>query len=199
MLQQPVSPHVPQLHRVVHAGSSDARATGVEVHAGDKAGETGPPQATGPALHLLRADTTHPAPSHPRIWSHCPQVLLPSLSLQQVAAGEQGEAGNSSAYSDLSWTHQKVSPSTHKEGKQSSDQGPAGCSGLLGSLPDMRARQGHGASRPVSWPALRRGPNSEGRDGGSFRDPEQVSPCADAGPSLSRRQGVVNSHHLLQG
>lgn len=40
MLQQPVSPRIPHLHRVVHAGSSNAGTTGVEVHIGDKTGET---------------------------------------------------------------------------------------------------------------------------------------------------------------
>lgn len=41
MLQESVSPHIPHLHRVVHAGGGNACATGVEIHISDKAGKTG--------------------------------------------------------------------------------------------------------------------------------------------------------------
>lgn len=88
VLQEAVRPHVPHLHCVVHAGSSDARATGVEVHVGDKAGKAG--AATCCRTVLAQNRPPIPIPAHllklfpkPRISPFCPFSL----------PGGQGTAG----------------------------------------------------------------------------------------------------------
>lgn len=78
VLQEPVGPHVPQLHRVVHAGGRNARAAGVEVHVGDEAGETGLSRHRGLCWR-------HPTP---------PLLMLSQNPPRTVsAAGGQGERG----------------------------------------------------------------------------------------------------------
>lgn len=77
VLQEPVGPHVPQLHRVVHAGGRNARAAGVEVHVGDEAGETGPSPHRGLCWHR--------PPPHLLMLSQSPPP-----SLQQVAKESKG-------------------------------------------------------------------------------------------------------------
>lgn len=84
VLQQPVRAHVPHLHRAVRAAGGDARAAGVEVHAGDEAGKTGAARRTGRARRL-GAD--------PRTPSTVPQPRTPSLpppSRPVPSAGGQG-------------------------------------------------------------------------------------------------------------
>lgn len=79
MLQEPVSPHVPHLHGVVHAGGSNARAAGVEVHVGDEAGKTGPPHTVG-SLRWLRTDPETPSTVPPlHLYSRCPSAQNASL------------------------------------------------------------------------------------------------------------------------
>lgn len=102
MLQEPVSPHVPHLHSVVHAGSSNTRAAGVEVYIGDEAGKTGAPTCCRKsALAQDRPqDTQHrPTPAPVLTLSLSPECLPPTLFLYQMAKGEQGE-DESSDYHD---------------------------------------------------------------------------------------------------
>lgn len=119
----------------------------------------------------------------------------PSLPLQQVAAGEPGGAGGCGGCSDPSWTHQKASLSTHKEGKQSSDRGPAGCSGLQGPCQTRGpAPPPHAASRLESRPALRQGADSRGRDRGEALRRRRPLPLLTPGqrkqpPSATRLRG----------
>lgn len=96
VLQQPVRAHVPHLHRAVRAAGGDARAAGVEVHAGDEAGKTGAATRTGRARRLgadPRTPSTVPQPRTP------PSRLPPARCPQQVARGE-GAEGESSGCSD---------------------------------------------------------------------------------------------------
>lgn len=75
MLQQPMSPRIPHLHRVVHAGSSNAGTTGVEVHVGDKTGET----ERSDTVRGLPCVSTHTDPS---TWN----MLLYQVARDQTAS-----------------------------------------------------------------------------------------------------------------
>lgn len=115
VLQEPVRPHVPHLHRVVHACGGNARATGVEVHGGDKAGKMG--------HHTLEEDCPgseqtpkHPALSHPRTSAQAvPQTrktsLLPRFFTRWPR--DSKERVRTAASSDQKWTHQGANTSSH--------------------------------------------------------------------------------------
>lgn len=93
VLQEAVRPHVPHLHCVVHAGSGDARATGVEIHVGDKAGKAG----AATCCRTVLAQNRPPFPSLHICSSYSPnpEYLPSALFLYQVAKGQQGEGKNS--------------------------------------------------------------------------------------------------------
>lgn len=88
MLQQPVSPRIPHLHRVVHASSSNAGTAGVEVHIGDKTGEI---EQSYTIRHLPWVGWTQSVLS----LCVCSQFPQPRTLLYQVAKRQQTADDNS--------------------------------------------------------------------------------------------------------
>lgn len=116
MLQEPVCPHVPHLHCVVHARGSNARAAGVEVHVSDKAGKTREhvlEEGCSGSEHSPRCST---APSTQKT------SLLPHLTIRWPR--ENKERVENSSYSALRWTvrgksqHQSASCTSREVGSR---------------------------------------------------------------------------------
>lgn len=115
MLQKPVSPHIPHLHSVVHAGGSNTRAAGVEVHVGNEAGKTGAPTCCRKSVLAQDRprDTQHcPTPAPVLTLSLSPECLPPTLFLYQMAKGEQGEDESSDYYDPGGFSRGQVLAST---------------------------------------------------------------------------------------
>lgn len=153
VLQEPVRPHVPHLHCVVHAGGSNARAAGVEVHVGDKAGKTG---ATACYRRVVLAQNRpeniqhFPTPAYllrlppqPRIPLFCP-VSLP---------GGYGIArrGRTEASNKQRWPRQGANPDIHfyKYRKWSSVQTSVDGSGVFRVGASALIRAGGRAGLPA--------------------------------------------------